>query len=151
MLILICSLMALVFIVILLTENKSSASEGQSTKTVEIPQSLYGVPSQIKFKNAWFGGGYVTPHFYHNGSWHTLNHVGSDFCNALKDNYIEPIAWKLGNGNFDYEKKQWATVGACLEHNRDIDKRCTEKNISLKQQRKERRDREKAAWNRANS
>lgn len=151
MLIFICSLMVLVFIVILLTENKSSASEGQPTKPVEIPQNLYGVPSQLKFKEAWFGGGYVTPYFYHNGKWRTLNRVGSDFCNGLKDNYIEGIAWKLGDGNFDYEKRQWATVAACLEHNRKVEEDCIRINKSLKQQRKEARDRKEAAWKRANS
>jgi hypothetical protein len=52
MLTFICILIGLVFIVILLTENKSSASEGKTTKPVQIPQSLYGVPSQLKFKKA---------------------------------------------------------------------------------------------------
>lgn len=158
MIIPICILIVVGFMVIYLIENKSSASEGQPTKPVEIPtkpveipQNLYGVPSQLKFKEAWFGGGYVTPYFYHNGRWISLKSIGSDFCDSFKDNYIEPISWRLGNGNFDYEKTKWATVAACLEHNRDVKKRCAEKNISLKRQREDKRNREQAAWKRANS
>jgi hypothetical protein len=62
---------------------------------------------------------YVTPYFYHNG-WKPLLSV--DKPNVMNDyEYVgKHISYKLGNGNFEYEKKRWATVGLCLEHNEQV-------------------------------
>lgn len=84
-----------------------------------ISQDLYGKPSQLKFKTTWFSEDYVTPYFYHNG-WQPLLCVEKP--NVMNDyEYVaKNITYRLGNGNFEYEKKRWNTVGVCLENNKKV-------------------------------
>lgn len=115
----------------------------------EISENLFNKPSKLKFESSWFSDDYVTPYFYNHG-WHALKRIGKPII-GLEDHWVENISYSLGNGNFEYEKKRWATVGDCLQHNRDIYEQCRKDNESLARQRKEVAERKSAALKKANS
>jgi hypothetical protein len=106
-------------LVVLITMYLTNSSFTNSDGKKEIPKSLYEKPSKLKFKTTWWSDDHVTPYFYHNG-WQPLLSV--DKPNVMNDyEYVaKNISYRLGNGNFEYEKKRWATVGLCLEHNEQV-------------------------------
>jgi len=107
---------------------------------------------QFKIVPAWFGGGYITFKFsndYGAGCKHILCE-GSDMLNALADHFTEPVAYKLGNGNFDAEKIMFNTYEKCIEHNNKVIEKVKNSNISLKKQRLQRDENLKNAWERDN-
>lgn len=115
----------------------------------EISKELFETPSRLKFKSTWFSDDYVTPYFYHYG-WQPLKTVGKPIW-GLEDNWVENISYRLGNGNFEYEKRRWATVGDCLKHNQNVYAECKKNNESLEKQRREIYENKKAALKKANS
>lgn len=116
----------------------------------EISEDLFNKPSKLKFESSWFSDDYVTPYFYHNGWWQPLKRIGKPIW-GLEDHWVENISYSLGNGNFEYEKKRWATVGDCLQHNRNVYEQFKKDNESLARQRKEVAERKSAALKKANS
>lgn len=111
---LIIFMIVVVSLIMYLTNSSSTVSQEK-----EISKSLFEKPSQLKFKTTWFSEDYVTPYFYHNG-WHPL--LAVDRPNVMNDyEYVaKNITYRLGNGNFEYEKKRWATVGDCLKNNKQV-------------------------------
>lgn len=111
---LIVLMIAVVAITLYLTSNANPFQEDDT-----IAENLYEKPSQLKFKTTWFSDDYVTPYFYHNG-WKPLLCV--DKPNVMNDHEytIKNITYRLGNGNFEYEKKRWNNVGTCLENNQRV-------------------------------
>lgn len=115
-----------------------------------IEPNLYNVPSRLKFEKTWFSGDYVTPYFFYYNRWVSIRTIGKPVL-SLEDNWIKDLTYSLGSGDFNYEKKRWATVGACIEHNRNVYKELEENNISLKRQRKDLHKKKEEAFKRANS
>lgn len=114
-----------------------------------ISQDLYEVPSQLKFKSSWFSDEYVTPYFYHYG-WQPLLQLRKPMLKKY-DYEIKDLSYRLGSGNFDGEKKRWATVGACLEHNQRIKFNYKESQKELEQSRIDDQKYKAEAFKRANS
>lgn len=146
----IAGIVAFMILVVFVVIKLDSGNGSILLDSGEIPERLYEVPSRLKFESTWFSDDYVTPYFYHNGMWISLKRVDYDFTDPTGDRYLSPISWKLGDGNFDHEKKKWSTVGACLEHNREMRKECNKQNVSLAKEREERRRKKEEAWRRAN-
>lgn len=117
------------------------------------PKILNQPKFQFKIVPTWFGGGYVTFKFSNDygASWKHILREGSDFCNALADHFAKPVAYKLGNGNFDAEKIRFDSYEKCIEHNNKVIEKVKNSNISLKNQRLQRNENLKNAWERANS
>lgn len=107
---------------------------------------------QFKIVQSWFSGDYVTFKFSNDYgiSWKYILKEGSDFCDSFKDHFAEPVAYKLGSGDFDYEKRSFDTYEKCIEHNKKVFETVKNSNISLKKQRLERDERLKKAWKKAN-
>lgn len=115
-----------------------------------IEPNLYNVSSRLKFKRTWFSEDYVTPYFFHYNRWVSIKTIGKPVL-GLEDNWLKDLTYSLGSGKFDYEKKRWATLGACLEYNRNVYKELEENNISLKRQRNDLYNKKEEAFKRANS
>jgi hypothetical protein len=138
--------MILVMVVVIYLTN----DDVNINKSNETPEHLFSKPSNIKFETSWFSDDYVTPHFLYNGRWISLNRVGKPRL-GLENNWVENVNFSLGNGDFDYEKEKWGTIGQCLEHNKKVNLECEENNKSLSQQRKSHEEGKRAAFKRANS
>jgi hypothetical protein len=139
--------MTAVFGLVIYLANKSDGAP--TNNGYAVPDNLFQVPSRLKFKANWFSDDYVTPYFYHNG-WIPLLSVIRPILDD--DDYeIENISYSLGSGNFDYEKKRWATVGDCLKHNHEVRKELKQRLKEQKEERLRRENRKREAYKRANS
>lgn len=109
---------------------------------------------KLRFNLSWFSHNYVTPEYSDNGgiTWKPLLTFGPRIGADVLDNHIlEPISYRLGNGDFDYEKNyKWNTLEKCIEHNEKVKRDLIQFNKSLKQQREERNNRRKEALRRLN-
>jgi hypothetical protein len=114
-----------------------------------IPDKYYEIPSQLKFKSSWFSDNYVTPYFYNNG-WHPLLTVNKPILD-YEDYEIKNISYRLGDGNFDYEKKKWSTLGDCLKHNQEAYKQLKVKRKEWNEDRLRKEKQKIEAYKRANS
>lgn len=119
------------------------------------PSKFDDVPSRLKFKPSSFSDDYVTPYFYHRYKWHPLLKLVKPATSLFGCFHIEDITYELGDGNFDMEKRKWATVGDCLRHNQEVNeelKKYYERlNKRLKADILERENKKKEAYKRANS
>lgn len=106
---------------------------------------------QFKIVSAWFGGGYVTFKFSNDYgvTWKYILREGSDMLDNFANHFTEPVAYKLGNGNFDYEKEKFNTYEKCIEHNNNVIEQIKISNISLEKQRLQKAENLKNAWERA--
>lgn len=107
---------------------------------------------KLKIVRSWFSDEYVEFKYTKNGIfWKKIYYCEPPFLGCLDNDYIwEPLSYRLGNGNFDYEKEMFSTYEKIKKFEEQEWKKYIEGNESIKRQREEMRQKRLDALKRAN-
>jgi hypothetical protein len=105
---------------------------------------------KLKIVPSWFSSDYVVFKYKKGIFWHTIHccsETGYGIYDMCKWDYL---TYRIGEGNFDYEKEKFSTYDKIKEFEAEEWKELIDNNKKLKEEQKEYEEKKKKSYERAN-